>query len=144
MRKILLFVYLVSIFVLNITYAGTTGKLTGKATDAKTKEALPFVNVTLLGTNLGAATDIDGNYVILNIPPGRYSVRAQSVGYQATVRMYLKKMLPLRNLQFQPNKSVHFLWQSLMIFCVCRLVLTKMLMVDFTFAEVDPVRSHTG
>jgi outer membrane receptor protein involved in Fe transport len=86
MRKILLFVFLITTFVLNITFAGTTGKLTGKATDAKTKEALPFVNITVLGTNLGAASDIDGNYVILNIPPGRYSIRAQSVGYQPVIQ----------------------------------------------------------
>jgi outer membrane receptor for ferrienterochelin and colicin len=82
MRKILLFIFILSIFASHFTLGGTTGKLTGKATDAKTNEALPFVNITIIGTSLGAATDIDGNYVILNIPPGKYNVRAQSVGYQ--------------------------------------------------------------
>src|ERR1035437_2775443 len=85
MRKILLFISILSIFASDFTLAGTTGKLTGKATDAKTNESLPFVNITLSGTSLGAATDIDGNYVILNIPPGNYNVRAQSVGYQPVV-----------------------------------------------------------
>jgi len=65
--------------------AGTTGKLTGKITDAKTDEPLAFVNVILLGTTLGAATDIDGNYTILNIPPGKYSVKAQYIGYRSLI-----------------------------------------------------------
>jgi len=47
MRKILLFISILSIFVSHLTLAGTTGKLTGKATDAKTNESLPFVNITL-------------------------------------------------------------------------------------------------
>ena len=85
MRKFLLFISILSIFVTHFTFAGTTGKLTGKATDAKTNEALPFVNITITGTSLGAATDIDGNYIILNIPPGKYNVKAQSVGYQPVI-----------------------------------------------------------
>jgi len=84
MRKILLILIL---FITSSTLllAGTTGKLTGKVIDAKTKEALPFVNVVILGTNLGAATDIDGNYTILNIPPGKYDVKVQYIGYQAVI-----------------------------------------------------------
>lgn len=63
------------------TFAGTTGKLTGKVTDAKTKEALIGANVIVAGTTLGAAVDIDGNYFILNIPPGVYQVTASILGY---------------------------------------------------------------
>lgn len=60
---------------------GTTGKIAGKITDAVTGDPLPFVNVIILGTSLGAASDIDGNYSILNIPPGTYSVKASAIGY---------------------------------------------------------------
>jgi outer membrane receptor for ferrienterochelin and colicin len=95
MRKILLFICILSIFVSHITLAGTTGKLTGKATEAKTNESLPFVNITLSGTSLGAATDIDGNYVILNIPPGNYNIKAQSVGYQSVVMENVKISIDL-------------------------------------------------
>jgi len=85
MRKILLFVNFLTIIALNITFAGTTGKLTGKAIDIKTNEPIPFVNIVVMGTSLGAATDVNGNYVILNIPPGIYSVKAQSIGYQPKI-----------------------------------------------------------
>jgi hypothetical protein len=66
-------------------YAGTTGKITGRVTDKETGEPLPFVNIVIEGTTLGAATDVDGYYVILNIPPGKYSLRGQYVGYQTIV-----------------------------------------------------------
>lgn len=61
--------------------AGTTGKIAGKVFDAQTKEPLVGVNVTVVGTTLGAATNIDGEYFILNIPPGKYGLRASAVGY---------------------------------------------------------------
>ncbi|KUG26268.1 tonb-dependent receptor [hydrocarbon metagenome] len=83
------FIYLVllAVFVhsfINIQ-ASTTGKLTGLVTDATTGEPLPFVNITLEGTNIGAATDINGNYTILNISPGVYSVKFQYIGYQTVI-----------------------------------------------------------
>ena len=53
-------------------FAGTTGKIAGRVMDYKTKEPLIGVNVVIVGTSKGAATDVDGNYFILNIPPGVY------------------------------------------------------------------------
>ena len=82
MKKNLLFYLTVFSCSLSLTFAGTTGKIAGKVTDKTTGEPLPFVNIIMVGTNLGAATDIDGNYVILNIPPGKYNVKAQYIGYQ--------------------------------------------------------------
>ncbi len=43
-------------------------------------EALPFVNIIVMGTNYGAASDIDGYYSILNIPPGTYEVKPLQLG----------------------------------------------------------------
>ncbi len=57
------------------------GKISGKITDADTKEPLIGANIILLNTNLGAATDIEGNYFILNITPGTYEVKVSYVGY---------------------------------------------------------------
>lgn len=85
MKKILLFYLTVFSCLLSYTFAGTTGKIAGKVIDTKTGEPLPFVNITIEGTNLGAATDIDGNYVMLNISPGKYNVKAQYIGYQAVL-----------------------------------------------------------
>lgn len=65
--------------------AGTTGKISGNVIDARTKEPLIGVNIQILGTTLGASTDDDGVYFILNIPPGVYQVEATYVGYASRI-----------------------------------------------------------
>lgn len=67
----------------SIGVAGTTGKIAGKVIDAQTKEPLFGVNVLVLGTTMGAATDMNGEYFIINLPPGTYQLRASAVGYTA-------------------------------------------------------------
>ena len=68
-----------------IVYAGTTGKIAGRIIDASTKEGLIGANVIIEGTNLGAATDFEGNYFIINIPPGTYNIKASLIGYASVV-----------------------------------------------------------
>jgi outer membrane receptor protein involved in Fe transport len=67
------------------SYAGTTGKMAGAIRDAETGEGLPGVNVIIEGTTLGAGTDADGTYVILNIPPGLYTIVFNYIGYQTII-----------------------------------------------------------
>lgn len=64
-----------------VVMAGTTGKIVGTVLDDETGEPLPGVNVLLSGTARGAATDLEGYYFILNIPPGTYSLKASMIGY---------------------------------------------------------------
>ncbi len=64
----------------------TTGKIVGKIIDEQTGEALPGVNVLIEDTHLGAATDIDGEYFILRVPPGNYDVRASMIGYNSVIK----------------------------------------------------------
>src|SRR6266404_2282919 len=61
--------------------AGTTGKIAGHVKDSQTKESLVGVNVLVQGTSLGAATDLEGYYSILNVPPGSYTIIASAIGY---------------------------------------------------------------
>lgn len=65
----------------SLLLASTTGKIAGKVTDHETGEPLMGVNVVLVGTELGAATDLDGRYTILNVAPGTRSVTASMIGY---------------------------------------------------------------
>ncbi|MBC8401819.1 MAG: carboxypeptidase-like regulatory domain-containing protein, partial [Candidatus Marinimicrobia bacterium] len=72
------------IFTLSITaqlYAGTTGKIAGRATDAATGEPMIGCNIIVQDIGLGAASDIDGNYYIINVPPGIYDIKAVMIGY---------------------------------------------------------------
>ncbi|HCA80276.1 MAG TPA: hypothetical protein DEP53_11150, partial [Bacteroidetes bacterium] len=77
------FVLLATMFVLvgwSSLEADTKGKLTGRVLDSK-KEPVIGANVVIVGTTIGASTDIDGNYTILNIPPGMYQLRISVIGY---------------------------------------------------------------
>lgn len=74
---------LVLIASVSLLVAGTTGKIAGRITDAGTGGPLPGANVVIQGTTLGAASNFDGNYVILNVPPGVYTLNVSMIGYQA-------------------------------------------------------------
>ena len=75
-------VFLVTLF-LSATAFSQNGKISGKVLDGNTGEALPFVNVLIEGTTLGAATDIDGYFSIIGIRPGNFNVRASAIGYNS-------------------------------------------------------------
>ncbi len=66
-------------------FAGTTGKISGKVTDAQSGEPIVGANVIVQGTYLGAATDVDGYYYINNVPPGEYTVVVSSIGFQKVI-----------------------------------------------------------
>jgi len=61
---------------------GTTGKIAGVVEDAATSQPLVGAYVTVSGTTMGAATDVDGSYVVLNVGPGIYTMRVSMMGYQ--------------------------------------------------------------
>ena len=81
MRSKLLFFAFLTLATLQISRAGNTGKIAGTVKDSQTGEALIGASVVIEGTPQGAATNIDGYYVILNIPPGKYSLASSAVGY---------------------------------------------------------------
>ena len=86
MKRILLLL----IFSTTISFAGTTGKLTGKITDETNGEPIAGANVILEETSLGASTDVNGNYIVLNIPPGIYNVKVSSIGYGTVITQNVK------------------------------------------------------
>lgn len=100
MRKnlLVLIVLLLSISASSIVAEfdfSTTGKIAGRITDASTGEALPFVNIIVMGTNYGTASDIDGYYSILNILPGTYEVKASTIEFSATLVKNVKVSIDL-------------------------------------------------
>ena len=58
-----------------------SGKITGRVVDAKDGEGLPGANVFIEGTTIGAPTDVNGRFLILNVPPGTYKLVAKYLGY---------------------------------------------------------------
>jgi outer membrane receptor protein involved in Fe transport len=67
-------------------YSQGVGRVLGKVLDAGTRKPLPFANIVILDTQFGAVSSEDGEYIIVGIPPGVYSVRASLIGYTGVVR----------------------------------------------------------
>lgn len=69
--------------VASITVEAKNSIIEGYVKDAKTGEPLFGANVILVGTTMGAATDVYGKYVIHNVIPGTYTISATYIGYQS-------------------------------------------------------------
>jgi len=80
-RIIFIFSCLAFFFISEAT-GGTTGKIAGLVLDKSTGEPAIGANVYIEGEDYGAASDLDGYYFILNIPPGTYTLIVQMIGYQ--------------------------------------------------------------
>jgi hypothetical protein len=81
MNKKSILVIILLLCMVSTVFSGVTGKIAGKVIDANTGEPLMGVNVILQGTTMGAATDLEGDYFIINIPPGTYTLAASMMGY---------------------------------------------------------------
>ncbi len=61
--------------------AGELGTISGRVTSAKDNKPLPYANVVLVGTTMGAMSLIDGTYELKGVPPGTYTVKCMMMGY---------------------------------------------------------------
>lgn len=104
MNKFLLFVF--TILLSTIQILSQTGKISGNVTNSVNGEPLPYVNVIVLGTSYGAATDLDGHYIIIGVPPGSYSVKASAIGYTVVTTENVKVSIDLTtNIDFKLTES---------------------------------------
>lgn len=86
MKKIyikLFFCFFILLFTNQLLIGGNTGKIKGQILDKKNDEGLTGVNVVVINTDYGAATDNDGYYFINNIPPGTYTLKLMMIGYKS-------------------------------------------------------------
>lgn len=58
------------------------GSISGKILDSDTKEGLIGATVVVDKTTLGGITDLDGKFLIKNVPAGAYQLRVKYVGYE--------------------------------------------------------------
>jgi outer membrane receptor protein involved in Fe transport len=102
-------VVLLALLFFGALSAQSSGKITGVVTDKVTGEALPGVNVVVEGSRLGASTDVDGFFVILNVPVGTHNVKFNYVGYAETtiqdVRVYVDNATEV-NVELQEEVNV--------------------------------------
>ena len=75
MRKLFIILHLV------LFLYGQTGKITGYVTDSSTNEPLVGVSVIVLEKGIGADTDGNGRFIIINVPIGQYDIKTSIIGY---------------------------------------------------------------
>jgi hypothetical protein len=76
--------YLTLFFFTGIIF-GSNGKIMGTVNQKTNGEPAVGVNIILVDSYLGAATDQNGRFSILNVPPGTYSLRADAIGFASVV-----------------------------------------------------------
>jgi len=83
-----LFSFCIALFIFSIFFSleiqAQTAQISGRVIDATNNEPLPFANVVVKGTTIGATTDFDGGFVITGLKPGFVSLQATYVGYRNT------------------------------------------------------------
>ncbi len=84
MKKTAFHFSVVLIVFSSAVFSGTTGKIAGKVVESETGDPMIGCNILVEGSSLGAATDYDGNYYIINVPPGEYTLKAMMIGYSTT------------------------------------------------------------
>lgn len=95
------FILILSLFIVFslplVSNAQTTGKIAGRVTDAKTGDPLPGAQIMITGKwvdntevempiMIGAITDKEGDFFIINVSPGSYTILIQMMGYE-TMRL---------------------------------------------------------
>jgi outer membrane receptor for ferrienterochelin and colicin len=63
-----------------------TGSISGTVSDEKTKHPLFGANIMVKNTLLGASVDLNGTFLIVNLPPGMYEVEASMIGYKKSLK----------------------------------------------------------
>ena len=92
MKRVL---FLLTVILMGIgTIAAQSAKVTGKVTDTN-GEAVIGASVYVIGTNVGANTDIEGNFTIENVPSSATTLRVSYIG-MTTQEVHILKGKPMK------------------------------------------------
>ncbi len=93
---------LIALLCTSFLMAGTTGKIKGTITD---EEGAPLIgaNVVIENSMMGASSDENGDYYILNVPPGEYTLRVMMIGYST---LAISKVLIITDLTTDLNAKL--------------------------------------
>jgi len=107
--------FLIAILLLSLNSFSQTTKVSGKIVDAITREPLPFVNIIFKGTNVGAASDIDGLYsisttlkvdsIVVSYIGYTKVTRAVKAGVSQDINIGMKQGLELAVVEVKPGEN---------------------------------------
>lgn len=69
----------------------------GSVTNSLNNEPIPFANIVIDGTTIGATTDFDGNFEMEGIAPGLYNFKCSYIGFNTSIKT---------EIQLTPNKNL--------------------------------------
>ncbi|MCH9032227.1 MAG: TonB-dependent receptor [candidate division Zixibacteria bacterium] len=98
--KVMLGVFAALLVSASLSFAVDYGQIKGQVIDKKSKEPMPGVSISLVGTSLGAISDEEGKYVIRNVPPGEHKLKVSSIGY---AEMEFTEVRVFTGLTFEQN-----------------------------------------
>jgi len=90
------------LFWASAAFSADVGRVLGKVTVSGTGKPLAFANIVVVGTQYGAMSTGDGEYIIVGIPPGVYSVRATYMGYATVTR---------KDVEVRPNQATRVVFE---------------------------------
>ncbi len=123
--------------------AGTTGKIAGMVKDKSTGEPLPMANVQIKGTQMGAASDLKGNYFILSVCPGTYTLSCRMMGYQTVeVKNVIVSLDQTTKINFFTDQEVMDLGESVVIVAE-RPVIQKDLTTSVEIVGLEDMKKST-
>ena len=89
----------VNIIFIGLIFAQTTGKISGTVIDSKTKEPIVGANIIVENSYLGTASDLNGSFYLINLSPGKYTLKFSVIGYETSVvkdiRVSVNRTTPL-------------------------------------------------
>lgn len=102
------FIYTFSILLFIVLAVGAQNyQIKGTVINKTTRDSLEFVNVLVVGLNIGASTDINGNFTINQVPPGIYQLRASALGYKTvfTEEYRVNHITPHVNIEMEEEST---------------------------------------
>ncbi|HKJ30928.1 MAG TPA: SusC/RagA family TonB-linked outer membrane protein [Balneolales bacterium] len=104
LKKLLTATLLTFLMIPFVNVYGQGVSIVGTVKDGSTGEALPGANILVQELKRGAATDVDGKYIISNISPGTYTLIASFVGYKKSqVTLTVGNEDVTQNFELQPD-----------------------------------------
>ena len=107
MVKIQISKFVLVLLFLQMMFAQTTGKISGKIVDAEQNTPLIGVNIIIPQTQKGTSSDQEGYFNIINVSPGKYTVKIMMIGYESlTIEDVVVSVNRTTSLDLEMNQSV--------------------------------------
>lgn len=85
-KWVCLFILFFHFLLLSSNAMAQNGQISGRVFDSQTESPLPGANVIIVGTSMGTATDINGRFIIPQVPFGEYQLKVSYIGYTAETK----------------------------------------------------------